>query len=214
LQSLKEEEDCLDCEALKGEKMTKLASLGVVLVALALVSAQGFGQESPNEKPTLKVYPADIPLAIDRSAPRYQKDFHFPPDEIKFIGDENGETRVYEDVMARYLSPETIEEVKNRPLKWLIVRNAYQDTRYRQHYQGDVIEYPVIVDMRYVQIDKYTGMQLNGTLQAVYAVTEMNGHSSKNSISKIQQQQDDRASLYVFSFGRTAPARRRRRHLK
>lgn len=149
------------------------------MAILVSFSTQGFSQESPNEKQALKVYPADIPLAINRTAPRYEKDFHFPADEIKFIGEENGKTRTYDDVMARYLSSETIEEVKKRPLKWLIVRNAYQDTKYRQYYQGDVIEYPVIVDMRYVQIDKYTGMQLNGTLQAVYVVTEVNGHPQK-----------------------------------
>ena len=171
-------EDCLVFGALKGEKMTKLAKVSLILAALALIPVQGFGQDGPNEKRALRSYPDDIPIAADRNAPRYQKDSHFPAEEIKFIGEEKGETHVYEDVMAQYLSPETIQEVKSRPLKWLIVRNAYQDSEYR-HDAGNEVEYPIIVDMRFVQLQKFSGFQLNSTLQAVYVVTEVNGRPQK-----------------------------------
>jgi hypothetical protein len=153
-------------EALKGEKMTNLASISLILAVATMAPVKGFAQVS---------YPNHIPIAADRTGPRFQRDSHFPAEEIKFIGEENGQTHVYEDVMAKYLSPETIQEVKSRPLKWLIVRNAFQDTEYRHSSAGNVIEYPVIVDMRYVQTQEYTGVQLNGTLQAVYVVTEENG---------------------------------------
>lgn len=150
----------------------------VTIIALLTTPIVGFSQTAPNDKNALREYPGNIPTAEERKAPRYQKEDKFPADEIKFIGEENGKTIVYNEVMDQYLSPDTIREVKSRALKWLIVRNAYQDTEYRHYEDVDVVEYPVIVDMRYVQ-QAFTGIQMNGTLQAVYVVRQVNGKPEK-----------------------------------
>jgi len=170
----------------KESKVEKIVKFILALTFVIAIPAHAQGQNADNG------YNDAIPKGAIRKGDRYPYDPRFPKEEIKFIGEVNGKTVEYENVMDQYLSPETKADVKKRKMQWLIVRYPTRDMNYRAQIDDKTVEQAVIVDMRYVP---YVNFLSNGTLNVVFNVKEVEGVPKEFHFVKMEYDEPASAAL-------------------